>query len=342
MNGVTLRAAQDGDGSALTKLAAEAADTGAIRFAPHFLYDPLEAMRIMRPEAQWVLAETDEGLLVGAGQLDFDHVVIEGEVYRSAHLSSLMVHPDHRRRGIATALTEWRLEHAGPDAVVVAAIQSGNKGSFANARKWATQIFGALLVPVLKAETGPLPTHLELREPLEDAEWEQVAAGLDEYERGWNLRVPQTADAIRTRLARSPLPDPVQRQIVAVQGGRIVGGCEVQEPGRLQTFVVERVPPALRVLNVLLRLVPKGGELRAVLAGRLWHVPGRVDVGHALWAYARASAAERGFNTVSMQFDPRGPLAQFVPVRPWTPKGKLSVAVRSPVRLPEAGLLARA
>ena len=115
-----------------------------------------------------------------------------------------MVHPDRRRRGIATALTEWRLERAGPDAVVVAAIQSGNEGSFANARKWATQIFGALYVPVLEVERGaPLPANLELREPRDDAEWEQVAAGLDEYERGWNLRTPQAADAIRTRLARS-------------------------------------------------------------------------------------------------------------------------------------------
>ena len=38
--------------------------------------------------------------------------------------------------------------------------------------------------------------------------------------------------------------------------------------------------------------------------------------------------------------DPRGPLRTVIPVRPWTPQGQLSVAVRSPVPLSEERLLA--
>jgi GNAT superfamily N-acetyltransferase len=341
VTGFSLRAARDGDGQALAELSAAVADTGAIRVAPHFLHDPLEVMRALRPDAEWVLAETDGGLVIGAGLVDFDDVEIEGDVYRAAHLSSLMVHADYRRRGVAKALTAWRLERAGKDAVVVAAIQSGNEGSFANARKWATQIFGTMLVPAFKAASAPAPNGLELREPREDAEWEGVAAGLDEFERGWNLRVPQSAHQIRTRLARSPLPEPVQRQIVAVEGDRVVGGCELHETGRLQTLVLEHVPFVLRALDVVGRVLPPDRVLRPVVLSRLWHAPGRADIGHALWAFGRSEAAKTG-NSIGTQLDPRGPLAQFVPVRPWTPKGKLAVAVRSPVRLPEEALLAPA
>jgi hypothetical protein len=83
---LTLRAAGDGDGTALTELATAAADTGSIRFAPHYLHDPLAITRALRPEAEWVLAECD-GLVVGAGLVDFNDVEIEGGVYRCAHLA---------------------------------------------------------------------------------------------------------------------------------------------------------------------------------------------------------------------------------------------------------------
>ena len=102
VSGFSLRAAGDGDGDALAKLGAAAADTGAIRVAPHFLHDPLEVLRASQPEAPWVLAETDDGEVVGAGLIDFDRVEVEGEIYRSAHLSSLMVGGASRRSSSST------------------------------------------------------------------------------------------------------------------------------------------------------------------------------------------------------------------------------------------------
>jgi GNAT superfamily N-acetyltransferase len=339
VTGFTVRAARDGDGPGITELAAAAADTGAVRVAPHYLHDPLETSRVLRPDAVWAIAESDEGRVVGAGVVDLGPVEIEGDVYRCGHLSSLMVDPKYRRRGIATALAEWRIERAGPDAVIVAAIQSGNEGSLANARKWATQIFGANVLPVFKvARDGPRGPF-NVRAPETDAEWEQVAGGLAEYERGWNLRIPETAAEIRERLAKTPLDVPVQRQFVAVEGGRIVGGCELHEGGRLQTIVVEHMPLVLRLVNVVARVVPKDRVVRVSALARLWHGPGREDAGRALWAHARFAAAEAG-NAISAQFDPRGPLAQLIPVRPWTTKGSVTVAVRSPVTLSEDRLLA--
>jgi Acetyltransferase (GNAT) family len=250
-----------------------------------------------------------------------------------------MVHPDYRRRGIATALAEWRIERAGADAVIVAAIQSGNEGSLANARKWATQIFGTNVLPVFKVAPDGARGPLDVRVPESDAEWDQVAEGLAEYERGWNLRSPETAAEIRERLAKTPLDVPVQRQFVAVGAGQVVGGCELHEGGRLQTIVVEHMPRFLRLVNVFARVVPKDRIVRVSALARLWHVPGREDAGRALWAHARSAAAEAG-NSISAQFDPRGPLAELIPVRPWTTKGSVTVAVRSPVTLSEDRLLA--
>jgi predicted N-acetyltransferase YhbS len=339
VNGFTIREARDGDGPGLTELAAAAADTGAVRVAPHYLHDPLETSRALRPATIWFVAESHKGRVVGAGTVDFHDVEIEGEVYRGAQLANLMVHPEHRRRGIATALAESRLERAGPDAVVVAAIQSGNEGSLANARKWATQIFGKQLLPVFKVKPDGRAGRVEIRAPGSEGEWEQVAAGLAEYERGWNLRIPETAAEIRERLAKTPLEVPVQRPFVAVEGGEVVGGCELHEAGRLQTIVVEHMPPVLRAVNVVARVVPKDGVVRVSAVARLWHVPGREDVGRALWAHARSAAAEAG-NSISTQFDPRGPLAKVIPVRPWTTKGTTTVAIRSPVTLSEDRLLA--
>lgn len=339
MTGFTVRAARDGDGPGITELAAAAADTGAVRVAPHYLHDPLETSRVLRPEAVWAIAESNDGRVVGAGVVDFGPVEIEDEVYRCARLSSLMVHPDYRRRGIATELAEWRIERAGADAVIVAAIQTGNEGSLANARKWATQIFGTNVLPVFKVAPNGARGPVDLRAPESDAEWERVAEGLAQYERGWNLRIPETAAEIRERLAKTPLDVAVQRQFVAVEAGRVVGGCELHEGGRLQTIVVEHMPRVLRLVNVVARVVPKDRVVRVSALARLWHAPGREDAGRALWAHARSAAAEAG-NSISAQFDPRGPLAQLIPVRPWTTKGSVTVAVRSPVTLSEDRLLA--
>jgi hypothetical protein len=71
----------------------------------------------------------------------------------------------------------------------------------------------------------------------------------------------------------------------------------------------------------------------------VWFPPDREDLARALWAFARAAAAEAG-NAIGSSFDPRGPLRAFFPVKPWTPKGVLTLAIRSPVELSEERLLA--
>jgi GNAT superfamily N-acetyltransferase len=330
-----LRHARPDDFEQLTVLGIACADTGNVGVFPKYIRNPVESAAALKPELEWVVAESDAGL-IGSGQVILGETEVEGDVYRSATLATLMVHPDHRRRGIAKALTRWRLERAGPDAVVAAAIQAGNEGSFANARGWATQIFGELTLPVLEVDDRePDMRGLQVRE-VRDDEWDEAAAGLAEFERGWNLRTPETGTSLRERVERTLDGTRLSHYYVALAGERIVGGFELFENSFLQTFVVERLPAGLRLLNAVLHLLPPGGEIRNSPVSRFWFEG--PEVGRTLWDYARFRGAEIG-NAVGTQFDSSGPLAEIVRTKRLRPKGTLAVAVRSPVELSEERLL---
>jgi GNAT superfamily N-acetyltransferase len=333
----TLREARVDDFDALVALATASADTGRIRVAPRYLRNPVEIWAALKPELQWVVAEAGESL-IGGGMVVLGETEVEGERYPSATLGGLMVEPAHRRRGVARALTEWRLERAGSDAVIAAAIQTGNEGSLANARRWATQIFGTLTVPVFRAGGDrSTPRGLEIREPRDD-EWDAAASGLAEFEHGWNLRNPETGASLRERSERTVSGDRLQRYNIAVDAGAVVGGFELFEQGRIQSVVVEHMPVSMRLVTRLLRMMPPDGEIRQASISRIWFAAGRDDVARALWTHARAIAAEGG-NAIGTQYDARSPLRKLVPLKPWTPKGQVSVAVRSPVHLSEDRIL---
>jgi predicted N-acetyltransferase YhbS len=333
-----LREARSEDFEALVALSTASADTGRIRVAPKYLVNPVDAWAALKPELEWVVAEAEDGL-IGGGQVIFGEAEIEGEIYRTAALGSLMVHPAHRRQGIAKAVTRWRIDRAGPDAVVLAGIQTGNAGSFANAKRWATQIFGKLVLPGFRVKSGGSPPRgLEIREPESDSEWEQAAEGLAHFERGWNLRIPKTRERLQERSEAAFQGERYQRYLIALERGRIVGGFELFEGARLQSLVFEHVPVPLRLLNVVLRVLPRDGDLRANTVSSIWWAQDRDDVARALWRHAQSAAAESG-NAIGTQLDPRGPLRKFVPMRPWTVKAEISVAVRSPVPLSEDRLL---
>jgi predicted N-acetyltransferase YhbS len=334
-----LREARADDFEGLAALAAASADTGQIRVAVRYLRNPVEAKAALRPEVQWVVAEAG-GELIGSGQVVLQEAEVEGELRPCATLGSLMVHPAHRRRGVATALTRWRLDLAGPETVVVAGIQAGNKGSFANANKWATQILGTLSLPGFKVTPdASTPRGLEIREPSGDAEWDEVAEGRAAFEQGWNLRVPLSGAELSERAGRTFEGEKLRRYFVAVEGGRIAGGLELFEGARIEALSFEHVPIALRAVNVFMRVFPRDGDLRPSSISAFWYRLGREDVGRALWAHARYAASGSG-NVIGLQFDPRSPVAGLVRVRPWTPKAQLTLAVRSPVRLSEERLLA--
>jgi GNAT superfamily N-acetyltransferase len=333
---LALREATEADGPAIERLAAASADTGAIRFSPRFARNPVEVARLARPGIRWVLAERG-GELAGGGQVSFGELELEGELRPYALLSTLMVHPSHRRQGVARALTDWRLEQAG-DRVIVAGIQSSNAGSFANARRWATQVFGALATPPIRMRARSPRLHVEVREAGGD-DWAAAAAGLARFEAGWNLRVPETAAGLEAWAALEPFGMALRHYLVAVDGGEVVAGASFAEAGRLSSFHVEHLPPALRTLNLALRIVPRDGVMRQVGVARFWHAPGRADAARELFENARWRFRDAG-NALLPSLDLRGPLRHVLPLKPWTPRAVSSVAVRSPVQVDESRLLA--
>jgi hypothetical protein len=143
---------------------------------------------------------------------------------------------------------------------------------------------------------------------------------------------------LRERAERTLAGERFQHYFVAVESGRLVGGYELQEGGRMASLVFEHVPLTIRALNLFLRVIPKSRELRTNSMSGVWFAPGRDDVAQALWRHASSLSAATG-TAIGTQFDTRGPLRKIFPLRPWTPKGEISIAVRSPVRLSEDRLL---
>lgn len=103
-----VRPLRDTEGEAYARLLRESPDTGQVQFAQHFTLDPITALRALHPDAVVAVAEDEAGELGGTGTVSFGSVHLRGQELPTAYLSSLAVHPAHRRRGVAQALAEWR------------------------------------------------------------------------------------------------------------------------------------------------------------------------------------------------------------------------------------------
>ena len=143
---LTLRPMTPDDGPAFSRLLLAAPDTGRITFTLHYLGDPWESLRARQgDDFLGVVAEIPgHEELVGAGLIRFGRMQLEGRIYPFAYLNTLVVHPDFRRQGIATALVRWRVgaarERLGEDAVIWAHIQQGNVGSVRTVTKFLPQM----------------------------------------------------------------------------------------------------------------------------------------------------------------------------------------------------------
>jgi GNAT superfamily N-acetyltransferase len=158
--GVIVREATAEDEAGLAALAAASPDGGAIAFRVE-RHVPEDQIARESEISECFVAEVD-GVVAGTGRLDIGTYRFEGEDTRYGLLNSLQVHPDYRRRGVAAQLTDRRLrratELAGDDVACVAYIQAGNTASLANARRWAAQVGGRLVVtPVPMRRRPPRP-----------------------------------------------------------------------------------------------------------------------------------------------------------------------------------------
>lgn len=342
---VLLRRRVPGDDEALAELDRQSPDGGLIAFSSHAHVSPEDAVVGTYDEVVDVVAQDRvTGRLVGTARVSLDRCRVHGRVRPAALLGALSVHPDHRRRGIGRQLAAWRLDHAerrcGPDLVVIAEIQAGNVASVANARTWADQLVGHLVVaPVPMRSRQPRARSGVLVRGWRPDDLPEVADRLAAFAADHELSSPQDAAGLHRWLTTSPFRDPVNHYLVALDpAGRMLAGIGLREEGRLRSLDVQRMPAAVRVANLALRVVPRDGRMRNLQVSRTWCLPGRADAARQLWDTARWVLRERSTSLVTT-YDPRSPLAAAFRTPPWMPTTSITLAVRGPDPLRDTDIL---
>lgn len=337
-----VREATPEDEAALAALDAASPDAGEVAFT---LEHHVPAAEIDRPHeiSERFVAEVD-GVLAGTAHLDIGTCRFEGEDVRYALLNTLQVHPDYRRRGIAAQLTDWRLrraiELAGPGVVAVAYIQAGNTASLGNARRWATQVGGRLVVtPVPMRRRPPRPRAGLTVRPAANAELAEIGAAIDAHYADHDFARRWDQTRLAGWLAASPFPDPVNHYlVVSDQSGRLLAGLGLREEGRLTSLVIGHLPAHLRAANAVLRFVPRDGRMRNLIASKIWFAPGQLEAARYLWETTRWEWRNAG-TSLLVSHDPRSPLRDIVAAPPWLPTTSTVVAVRSGIPMRQETIL---
>jgi GNAT superfamily N-acetyltransferase len=339
---LTLRQMQPEDGPAIAALREQTPDTGAVGFHLRFRHDVYATLLALRPNTIGVVAEVpDYDGIVGTGLLSFGDCYYEGVVRPFAYLNSLRVHPNYRRRGIASRIAAWRVDTArawiGNEGVIFAGIQQGNEGSLRTAAKWSTQrLDGRTTVGVVKVRTMP-PKHrsdLDVR-PALMTEWEEIAEKQNTFYHDYNLYPPQTAQALDAWRAQSPFGFQLHEYYVVVDSNRnILAGLGITEEGKLVTLHVARMALLLRVANVVFKMIPADGVVKRLPISYFWFAPGRVEAGAYLWELLRWLWRGRG-TLLMVFFDPHSPLTKAIRLPKLIPKTKGSIVLNGPVPMRE-------
>src|SRR4051794_28094875 len=108
---VTLRELGAGDGPHIAALGEQTPDTGEVAFHNIFYYDPYATIMALHHDAAGVVVEAaDHDGIVGIGMMGTGECQYDGVLRPYAYLFGLGVHPDYRRRGIASQIAAWRIE----------------------------------------------------------------------------------------------------------------------------------------------------------------------------------------------------------------------------------------
>jgi ribosomal protein S18 acetylase RimI-like enzyme len=341
----TLRAMVPTDGPALAALGEQTPETGVVSMHSRFERDPYETLVALRPGTIGVVAETpDRPGLIGLCLMSFGQCWFEDAVRPSAYLYSLSVHPDYRRRGLASRITTWLVgaarERHGDDVVIYAGTQPGNIASQRTMKSWATQRFDRI-VGVVKKPRGnapPPPAGWVVR-PAEGRELDEIATRRNAFHDGYNLYPPESATSIAAWRAHSPFGFPFRDYHVVVdQRGNLVAGAGFVEEGLLLSSQIVSVAPPLRLANVILRMVPRDGVMKRIVVDGLWFAADRPDAAALLWESMRWLGRDRA-TLVMVFFDIRNPLASVIRMPRWIPSPPGTLVIAGPVPMREDRLI---
>jgi GNAT superfamily N-acetyltransferase len=331
-----LRPLHPSDGVALGDLYAATPDDGRFGIAPKYNTDPYLVAVFSEENSKGVLAEKD-AQPVGAGFVSLSEANFFRDRQPYAKLHSLAVHPDFRRQGIATQITEWRLrcakEQLGQGGTILAVIQTGNEASWANAAKWQLGELGTFTTSLTKVrQRPPKPlAGIEIR-LAEASDLEQIAAGCNHFYQEYDLYKPQTAKFLVDWLAQTPDQKPFRYLYVAVdRQGNIRASLALSTQWRLMAMQVHHLPTPVRLLNHWVKMVPGDGIMRQLSTRWLWFADGQLPAAQYLWETVRWYAQAFGTHLV-ISHDPDCPTAAVYALPRWLPKSTMTVVSnRQPV-----------
>jgi GNAT superfamily N-acetyltransferase len=329
---------------------AEVALLVAVDSHPHeltirFKIDPYRALTSTHRDTVGVVAETPghDGFIGGA-LIRFGRSQLEGELRPSALLNTLVVHPDFRRRGVASQVSRWLEQYArhrqGDQGVFWALIQRNNTGSERTAFKWATEFLGSRIavVPLKVSSVPPSRSRSYEVRPPRPEELDEVAEGLNRFHLDFNFFGPESKTSLAAWLDNTPFNSPFRHyRVITDKVGSLLAGVGLAENYRLRTTLITRLPAALRLLNLLFRVVPPSGELREIAVSRFWHAPGQGRAARHLLQTMRWEWRERATALV-LTTDVRGQLMPLIGLRDRLGKELASIAVRAPVTCSEGRL----
>lgn len=330
-----LRPMEARDSQAYAELMATSPESGLITVQVLFKEDAYEMLMKRRIGQTVVVAETPDGKVVGAGSADARPIWFAGQPVQAVHLHGLLVHPNYRRHGVATAVVQWRIKWAhetyGENVLIFAEIEQNNIAAFRNASKWATG-FGqpreSGFLRVYKKPRSTLP-GVKVREA-EEKDYPAIVQGLRDFNHDVNFTRYVTDDRLHRNL------EPIHGQIfrhryIVEEDGVVVGGAvlSAHDPS-VETRMI-RAPFLNKVIARWSGMigpddVVNGGEIDGI-----WFKPGHTDAAHNMVEYLRYKAHT---DTDALNLTVLNPKAwEAVRINHWMPHTILSVAYFRPPTL---------
>lgn len=340
----TCRQMSPSDGHALRELFRASPDMGIVTLYTHFPINPYDALMMTRLRNIGMVAEHSQTGLIGAGVASFGHFQYEGQFRPYAFLHKLVVHPHHRRQGIATQLTQQLIscahESIGNEGVIFGGIQTNNTASLALAKKLEFQLTGEFYGSFVSTTHQPSPTLSGITVRLgQPSDYETFVQRQNEFYEQYNLYPIETIESFQQWLTRTPLDAPFRHCYVATgENNKLVAGLTISEDYKISEVHFLHVPLLLSLLNKLLHIVPDDGIMRQIAVNRLWFEKGELESARYLWEQVRWEMHHKG-NTLLLYYDPRSPLKNLLQLPFYTPKGKLTLMVHGPVPMDKATLI---
>ncbi len=326
---LVVRAASPEEQAAIAALREASPDGGAVGFRVHsHVEDGAPEPSVHRTSLD-VVAEVPGAGLVGAARISTGMLQVRHQTRPYALLSALVVHPAHRRRGVASALAHWRIEHAaevaGAGAVVLANVQRGNAGSLANAGRWADGWTGvAVTAPLTMLTRRPRPPWFVVRDATV-ADAAAVASGHAAFTADHAFAHHWTAGSLAEWFAATPVNG---YRVATNRHGTVVAGMAVREEALLRSMEVTRLPAGIAVANLVLKAIPPDRVLRNVVVDHLWFAPGHDAAAADLVQQTRWEWRDRGTHLL-VTLDRRSPALPTLGLRPWSPTTATTTAVRA-------------